>query len=274
MTSKQPSVHDLDAALRRFDPADETVTDALTDAQQERSAATLARILATDPADVSEAPSAPAPKPTRRGLRRALVAVPIGAAAVAALVVLPGLGGDRPAYAGWTATPVVLTGSELRDAVDDCLAHQRQDLDAPSLDGAVPLLAERRGGWTYVLARVDTTEASCLMPADRDRDDAWMGSLNPDADLVEAAPRQALETTVMTSSTDEGLFNSVEGLVGDRVASITITSATGQVIEASIAHGHYAAWWPAGANRPDNPELTEAHTTRVEYRDGSSTDLR
>ena len=52
---------------------------------------------------------------------------------------------------------------------------------------------------------------------------------------------------------------------------ILLPSASGTV-EASIDHGRWAVWWPAGDSSPNNPELSEAPTYEVTLRDGTVTD--
>lgn len=153
-----------DRALRGLDAA----APELEDDQRRRADATLSRILATDP-------GVPAPlsgtAPQRRH-RRVLLAGGLVAAAATVAVVVPVVVGGDGAFASWSPTPTELTGAARRAAVDACLVLQGDEEGPlafdPGADAAV-LVAESRGGWSYVLYRVESAsggelEGSCLVP--------------------------------------------------------------------------------------------------------------
>lgn len=269
------NVHDDQtlAALRRLDPAAGTTRAGaaeLTPEQAERSRRTLERILATGPDPVGD----PAvPRPRRRPSRRWVLAPLVAVLAVAAVVVPVLLSGGPKAYASWSAVPVVLTPAESAAATDACLAATGRT--APP--SAAPLLAERRGGWTYVLLRpARDVQVSCLMPteeittgsaADRRR---WFSSSD---DEVLGPVRDAEGVRVdaaATGTTDEGLFSYSEGAVGRDVVGITITTPRGVKVEASVGSGRYAAWWPAGRNDRRSREIGQGPLIDVTLADGTT----
>jgi hypothetical protein len=169
-----------------------------------------------------------------------------------------------------------------------CLVLQAGDHDGLAFESdarAAVLLAEARGGWTYVLLTVAGSSgyllrASCLMPADlvahpRAGEGGFFGSLERDDELVEPAPpRDGLrQDSSGSGSVDDEAFVYVEGRAGTDVASITVTTPRGREVEASIEHGHWAVWWPAGDASPNNPDLSDAPTYTVTVRDGNARPL-
>jgi hypothetical protein len=267
-------------ALRALDAADHQPSQA----QRTHAAATLERILAADP-DTPTPVAAPAGRPRRtRGLLLAGGAV---AAATVAVLVVPILSDGSEAFASWSPTPVELTGAERDAAVDACLVLQGNeggelDFD-PTADASV-LLAEARGGWSYVVFRVAGSsgtelQGSCLVPDDlvadpRPGEGGFFGGLGPADDTAGPRPaRDAVREDISGSgSVDDEAFVYAEGRVGGDVAGIEVTTPGGLEVEASIANGHWAVWWPAGDDSMDNPELTGAPTYTVTLRDGTITE--
>lgn len=267
------------AALRDLDPAPTAV---LTDAERERADATFARILATPTSHDRVLEESQRP---RRRLTRLLVpAGLIGAAGAAVLALL--LGGGS-AFASWTPKPEPLTAAAASEAATTC----RSALEVPDLTGQV-VIAERRGGWTYVLIASPEAEGACLMPDDlvgrqdpaNHKREGFFG--NYTADPVEAptlARDRIEETSSMTGSVttpgfwllgdDEGWFSLVEGYVGSGVAGITVHSPTGLDVEASVANGRFAAWWPSEQPSSENLDAMGAWTYTVTLDDGSKRQL-
>jgi hypothetical protein len=259
------------AALHDLDPAGPTV---LTDAERERADATFARILATPSHD--HAPEEP-DRPRRRWIRL-LVPVPLVGAAVTALLLSGG-----PAFASWTPKPGPLTGAAATAAATTC----RAALEAPDQGGPV-VIAERRGEWTYVLIAGPKVKASCLMSNDligrenpADHEVGFFGDYSTDP--VEA-PTMARDRIVQTDSTggsvstpgrwpfttDEEWVSWVQGYVGSDVTGVTVHPPVGPDVEASVDSGRFAAWWPGGEVRGDNPGVGGAWTYTVTLADGST----
>jgi hypothetical protein len=252
-------------ALRDLDPAGPAAP--LSGDERARADATFARIVATaDGRPLRGGSDRP------RRLRRLLVpAVLLGAAGVAVPALL--LGGT--AFGSWTPTPTPLQGNAATTAATSC----RTAMDVPDR-GEQVLLAEQRGDWTYVLIGGAHTEAACVLPNDLVGRGAGayegkiFGDYDPDAPAApRVAPGDIAETMNMSGGTDEGLLNWSEGYVGRDVVGVTLHTPTGLEVEASVGHGRFAAWWPAGEVKGDNPELTGAPTFTVTLADGSTREV-
>ena len=259
------------AALRDLDPAGTTAPPStLTPSEARRAAGTLAHILATDPG------SAPRPEPAptyrRRHARSRVLGVLGALVAVAVVVPLLTTVGDK-AYASWSPIPVALSPVEGAAAAEACLGSLGQTADP----GVAPLLAERRGGWTYVLVQPTAqSESSCIMPTAEitggSRGDRRRWYSNTGEQLSEPAPDpDELRVLVATvGSTREGLFSYSEGQVGRDVADVTFTTPRGVHVQASVAGGRYAVWWPAGKNYLRSPEISGAPDIDVTLADGTT----
>ncbi len=253
----------------------------LDETQRRRATATLERILASDP----HAPSpGTTPGQTRRRTQRRLLA---GGLAAAAAVGVPIIFSGGGAFASWSPIPVELTGAARTAAVDACLVVQGTDAEElafdPDADASV-LVAEARGGWSYVVFTVTgrsdrKLQGSCLLPDDlvadpRPGEGGFFGSLGGAEESAGPEPQRD-EVHVDESglgAVDDEAFVYAEGRVGTDVARIEVTTPGGRTVEASIDHGRWAVWWPAGDSSPNNPELSEAPTYEVTLRDGTVTD--
>jgi hypothetical protein len=263
-------------ALRDLDAADHD----LDEAGRLRASATLERILATEPG----APG-PTPAPIRSRHRRARHLLAAGALATAAAVVaVPLLTGGNEAFASWSPTPVELTGPARTAAAEACLVLQGGETGDlafdPSAEASV-LLAEARGGWTYVMFSVAglsqrKLQGSCLMPDDLVAQPApgeggFFGSLGGAEEIARPGPRRNVvrqDESGVGSVADEA-FVYAEGRAGRDVVGIEVTTPLGRKVQASLDHGRWAVWWPAGGDSMDNPEITQAPTYAVTLRDGT-----
>jgi hypothetical protein len=262
------------ASLRDLDPAPTT---ALTEEELERADATFARILATPSHDQAPEES---DRPRRRWSRLLVPAGLIGAAGATAPALL--LGGG-PVFASWTPKPQPLTAAAATEAATTC----RTVLEVPDRGERV-VLAERRGGWTYVLIAGPKSEGFCLMPDDLvghqdpadHREGGFFGGYTTDP--VEAptpARDRIVEFESMAGSVpapglwpfnNDGYFSSVEGYVGSDVTGVTVHTPVGTDVEASVANGRFAAWWPSDLPSSDNLEVMGAWTYTVTLADGST----
>lgn len=265
-------LRDLDAADRELSPA-----------QRGRAAVTLEQVLATDPG--AAAPTASPARPPRR--RLLLVAGGVVAAVTAAIVVVPTFTGGPAAFASWSPVPVALVGAERAAALEACVVLQSGESGQLALDpdaAASALLAEARGGWSYVLFTAAgpsgrELQGSCLVPDDLVADPrpdvgGFFGSLGPTDDeaLPAPAPRVAREDTSGAGSVAGEAFVYAEGRAGAEVVGIEVTTPGGLEVEASLEGGRWAVWWPAGDDSMSNPDLTQAPTYLVRLRDGSEAD--
>jgi hypothetical protein len=260
------------AALRDLDPAPKTV---LTDEELERAEAMFARILATP----SHAQAPEESDRPRRRWSRLLVPVGLVGAAVPALLL-----GSGPVFASWTPKPQPLTAAAATEAATTC----RTVLEVPD-QGEPVVIAERRGGWTYVLIAGPQAEGFCRMPDDLvghqdpadHRQEGFFGGYTTDP--VEA-PTPARDRIVETENiagsvptpglwpfnNDEEWFSSVEGYVGSDVTGVTVHTPVGTDVEASVASGRFVAWWPSDQPSSENLEVMGAWTYTVTLADGST----
>ena len=269
-------------ALRGLDPADREIDQA----QRTRATATLERILATDPDEPTNV-ATPAGEPRRRRYRL-LLAGGVVVAAVSAALAVPTISQQGEAFASWSPEPVALTGDRRTAVTDACLTRQGTLQDGelafdPRADASV-LVAEARGGWSYILFRVTGAsgfelEGSCLMSeeivADPESGEGGdFGSLSRADDMGRPPPARdvAREDSYGVGVVDDEAFVYAEGSAGADVVGIEVTTPGGLVVEASVARGRWAVWWPAGDDSMDNPELTGAPTYEVTLRDGTVID--
>jgi len=263
-------------ALRDLDPAGPAHPG---DGERARADALLARIVATDPHAVP--PTAQAPRSRRAP--RLLLAGGVVTATAAVVLAVPFLGGGDEAFAGWSPVPVELTGAERDAAVGACGVLQVDGGPLVAAPGALPraLVAESRGGWTYVLYRVDARdggelEGSCLMPQDVVDDPepgtgGYFGSLGS-ADEGLTTPRRddaVRESTSGVGEVDDGVFGYADGRAGDDVERLVVVLADGREVEASVEDGRWAVWWPTGGDGFQDVSVTGAWSYRATLRDGT-----
>ena len=263
------------AALRDLDPAPTTV---LTDEERGRANATFARILAAPGhghvPDESDRP--------RRRRRRLLV--PVGLVGAAGAAVLALLLGGGTAFASWTPKPEPLSAAAVGEAEATC----RTALGMPD-QGERVVIAERRGGWTYMLVAGHKAEGTCLMPDDlvghQDpadvREEGFFGGYTTDPVEAPTLGRDRIvETENMAGSVptpglwpfgrDEGWFSSVQGYVGRDVSGVTVHTPVGTDVQASVANGRFAAWWPSDQPSSENSDVSGAWTYTVTLAHGST----
>lgn len=234
--------------LDAFRPLDAAPHGDLDKAGQIRANARLQQILASDP-DNGNASNGPIGKRRSRPARR--IAAPIALAAVAAItamvVLLPGTGGKDAAYASWNAVPGSISSPDR--AVADAACRGRMDLASPQLD-----LAERRGEWV-VLLYTDTEHMAgmCLayLPAgaaktkdiDVSQGGGDQGFLPVAGEFSEGSMAEFRGGSIFGFG-DRPEIALTHGNVGEDVAAVTITTPDGQLVEATVQDGRYAAWWP------------------------------
>lgn len=279
--STQFSSARTDAALRQLDPATTTI---LSEEERQRADATLTRILATPIPSPSPSPS-PEQVRTETGQprQRRRVLVPVALVVAAAVTLSTALSGGS-AFADWTPKPVALPASTAAAAATTCRSvHEMRDR-SPRV-----VIGERRGGWTYVLLAGRGEEGSCLMPDDfvgasavkARRSGGFFGHYDPNP---AKAPTPARDSLIETESaggtvsvpgrlsvgTIDGWFMYVTGYAGRNVTRVTVDPPAGPNVEASLENGRYAAWWPAGEARGDNPSMSEDWSYTVTLTDGTT----
>lgn len=185
--------------------------------------------------------------PRTHSLRRHAVrwtAVAAGVAAALAITLLPGPGSPA-AFASWTTIPDLVTPANAAQSTAACLRFiSNFQVIGPDLLGASAVVAERRGDWTYTLLSSEGqgkgagSVYECLLPRRSD----LSGSIGA-SQAGTAASLRPTEASWSGGGSQEG-WRSAWGHVGDEVERVTITRADGVVIDATVSHGYFAAWWP------------------------------
>lgn len=237
--------------LNAFRPLDSAPQGELDETEQIRANARLQQILASDP-DNENAANGAIGKRRSRPARR--IAAPIALATVAAVtamvVLLPGAGSKDAAYASWNAVPGSISSPDK--AVADAACRDRLDLSSPQLD-----LAERRGDWVVLLYTASEHMAGmCLahLPAGAQKADSidFSRGGGDQGFLPVAGEFTQGNIAEFRGGNIFGFGNRPEialthGNIGEDVASVTITTPDGQLVEATVQDGRYAAWWPGKA---------------------------
>ncbi|MBL7255770.1 hypothetical protein [Paractinoplanes lichenicola] len=248
-----------DEQLRPHDPA-RHIPDHLVRAPH--AAATLTRIMATEPGTGTPAVSA---RPARRARRVAQFAL-AGVVATVGLAAAPILGTDHAATATWEAVARPATPQELAENGRECAEWTRLG------PGATPRMVEMRGAWVMTYVTTATGEAQCLSSTVKTAEypdgegEASSGPLLP----VPAANALATSGVHMTSGgVSSGTQFMVSGKAGSQVTAITFSTQDMQV-KATVKDGYFTAWWPkrkpdtiagrlidySGYNGSPNPEVT------------------
>lgn len=248
-------------ALHSLDPAADVDRNLVGMAQAQT---TLARILATEPADLSVAQpflAGMAPRHPRRWVLAGAALMGAGA-----LVVAPGMLGGEAAFASWSATPKTVPSAEATVAGEDCRTRYMNDpsgvADRKVVDTAAIVLVERRGDWTYVvLGGAGGFEATCLLrdngPGQEVTGSGYVGTL----EAATLAPNTVLTHGSNAQSDDDSSYREITGRVGSDVTSVVINTRQQGPVEATVHGGYFAAWWPGppivGMQGPDTePTIT------------------
>ncbi len=231
-----------DAALRSLDAAVRT----LSAGEQARARATLERIIVSV-ASIEALP--PGATSSRRRLRRPLALIPAAALAlIVGSVVVQGGSDGNAAYGSWTATPAAVTGEDL-DAASSACRDKLHDDDTIDGDRARLVLSERRGDHVALLYRTEDPDlsAACLVrnpQGSTDVDRVHFGVGGSTGPVLQAPATGFTQGAV--SEYDHGASSITDGAVGEAVTGVTI-HAGALTVEATVANGRYAAWWPGPA---------------------------
>lgn len=266
---------------------------ARTPQQRLRADDTLARILDSHPLSIK----GPAPVTGRagepRGRRRSRRArqltrgVLLVAAALALTLVIStsGIIGGSPAYASWTAVPTPHPAAEQERIAQECRdqlsqgAAQENEDDIPTaadLQASDLVVADSRGAWSYVLlGGANGLHATCLVEESESRTlgvfpraKSAAGSYGFMSDLPEPAPDEIIGTGLMAMGAPEGSYWSTDGYVGSEVATVSVLTAGGTRVEATVTDGRFAAWWPERESLGPDDGL-DAVTYLITLKDGT-----
>lgn len=188
-------------------------------------------------------------EPPARGRRawRYLASAGVVAAGTAAVLTLTNIIGADAAYASWTASPSAVSpdrvsalGAACADRVRDAHAGARSDL--------APVAAEQRGAYTTMLVAAAGQVSVCAdwtgqAAADGHRGGTFEG-LVTGATLPKGQAVELLGVPGQVSGSDAVRF--AFGLAAPQVHRIVVTTTGGVEVTATVAQGHFLAWWPSG----------------------------
>ncbi len=268
-----PSSDTVMTALRDVDPAPAAT---LTPGQTERARLTLERVLATDP---DAAASGPAARPAPSGRRRALRwATPAATALALGITLWPGSAGPRDlAFTSWTAVPQRVTLDAAGEASEYCRAHLGEHTDAATeaaTRASRVAFAERRGEWTYVMLNGDNGfQGTCL--TDSSFEEGMSGAVGTPLGYRPPGPRELVIGNCCggggtIKDGKKNYIGEVSGYAGTQVRAITAHTAAKGEVQATVADGSFAAWWP------DNDSDTRRETSisfDVTFTDGTTKQL-
>jgi hypothetical protein len=180
--------------------------------------------------------------PVRRWLSVGVAAVAVGGVAA---VVLPSLlpsAADK-AFGSWTAAPDELTGAQVLPQARLCAGNGVGGRSS-SVDPADVLLAERRGLATLLIMRKAGGVVVECMSAGPGKDEQ-LASMSLADGTLPTPPAGTVDLQTMSSSGDgDGQWSNIVGLVGSGVTAVDVRLDRGQVFQASVKNGWWAAWWP------------------------------
>lgn len=204
-------------------------------------------------ADLERPPSNPGRRLPTLGSRRtrlaALLAGTLGAAgAVVAAILLLTLGGSPGvAFAGWSTSPTPPASGQLRSAEATC-----GKLD-PRLAHLTPTVADTRGPFTMLVYAQGNVVRSCI--GRRRGEGAPAASLGSTRSRLKVSPvaagaigwRQVTGIAPGTDAPGEPPASFVDGQAGEDVTAVTLELEDGRSVQATVAGGWFAAWWPGNA---------------------------
>jgi hypothetical protein len=244
----------LENTLQDLDPAPPE-----TGVRPARADADLRRILAA-PRDDGEVRAVVPPRRAR--WRGGLVAVAAAALVVATGAVAVDVWRPTPASATWT--PVGQSVPVDAPGVQQCARWWQVESD-----DLEPVLQEQRGDTTMVLA-ADGTGRELLCTATLTEGQEPIGGMTsltepPSAELgADGVSVTFVDTTFQEAMLQNGWqadgSTSVAGDVGADVTRMVLETDAGPV-EASLADGRFAAWWPIEDDEDPHPVVDAAVTT-------------
>lgn len=177
----------------------------------------------------------------------------MGAAALSAItaiaLVLTLTQSGPQAYASWVAQPT-LVSADTAGAM--CPAEDPGDPPVP----VEPVLAERRGAYTYVILAGENAFVECLISTAGD--ELYIAAQGaqpsvPGALELGTAPALVLIPGDAWAPPDgEGLVTTVMGRAGNDVTGIRVTTTDGVSADAAVVDGWWSVWFPGDVEVSDD----------------------
>ena len=173
-------------------------------------------------------------------------------------------GGDSKAFATWTRTPSAVAPQDLEEARRGCQKLLVEDEErAGEMDASIRpdlraqtakvVLSERRGEFVFVaLVTESGSQRTCLSEPNQPGRIMAAGGSDPTAAAPLSAQLKPGEVEAPGpgySSYGDQAFRKAVGRVGPGVTALTLHDGA-TAIEATVADGWFAAWWPLPARDP------------------------
>ena len=208
----------------------------------------------------------------RAAMRWATVGVAAVAAAVALLVVGTTGGGPASAFAGWSADPTTPPAGQVQTAESYCLES------SPQLGSTTPALVDTRGPWTVLI--YPARGLGCMVNPSITHEFGDHSAAQPfslpglnDSTPLDPAGIAPMQGALLyagpsapnpaTGGTLKAQWTFTAGRVGADVTGLTVVLPDGTSVEATVANGWFAAWWPEGG-APQAARITTATGTTTQ----------
>jgi len=168
----------------------------------------------------------------------------VALAAVTAVLVIGTSGrGPAMAFAGWSATPTAPATGQLEAAEAACAQK------SPGLTSLTPTVADTRGPDSLLVYAQNSATTTCVTGL------PLLGTIavSQAADSVTAAAGAVEPEWIGLRFTAQGQgLREIAGETGAGVTAVGVVLSDGTTVQATVANGWFAAWWP-GAPDADVP---------------------
>jgi hypothetical protein len=143
--------------------------------------------------------------------------------------------------ATWAATPEVLDAASTNQLALDCTQAISQRRFPMAVLTAQPIIGERRGESTAVISAAKGQAQLCVNSASRN----FVGVYD-----LAPLPAGAIGAVDAVPGNREGgeALRIVFGRIVVPATGVTVATADGRVVTASVADGYFFAWWPSHAD--------------------------
>jgi hypothetical protein len=182
----------------------------------------------------------------------------VSAAAVGAVVVVLVVGtsgsGPASAFAGWTPSPTTPGDGEQQAAESAC--QQRN----PGLASATPTVTDTRGPDSLLVYVQGGATTTCVTGQ------VQLGTValtRAAAGTLTASGTIAPQSIGLEFAADGQAFREMTGQVATDVTAVTVGLQGGSSVQATVANGWFAAWWPVSQDIESGQALTQSLSQSV-----------
>ncbi len=169
-----------------------------------------------------------------------------GVAVAAVAAVLAFTAGDAPsvAFAGWSADPTMPSSGQVQAAESECQRDSK-------LASSSPTLADTRGPYTLLVYAGNPSGLCVTGPSLRSATGEPVVAPLRETALTTSVAADAIRRidnalVIVKASSPSAVLHFNDGRVGADVTAVALVLADGSRVQASVANGWFAAWWPGG----------------------------